>query len=510
VNKGRHLSDGLLAALVAAVLAARLVMVVSSRPAYAALAMSGVVVVAMLGVGFRRRRTADSSRRRKAGLPASGFATRRQLGALLVRRPTGDRIVLGKLGGSQIAAERLQSVLVVGPSQSGKTRSLALPAIVEWDGPVLATSVKSDLVSETLSRRAALGEVAVFDPTGCSRGVPAAGWSPLTGATSWSSARRTADSLCSLGRRDGGMEDAGFWYSCAERLIAPLLLAACLRGGSMAMVVRWLEEEDMAEPMLTLESLGQEEAARTAHSTDCMEERQRSSVFSTARSVLDAYADPAVAASEQLTPLLSGAWLLGGNTRSLYCCAPAREQQRLSPVFVALVREVLDAAFEAASLGETPLEPPLLVVLDEAANVAPLPDLDTILATAAGHGVQLLTVWQDLAQVEARYGPRWATVVNNHRAKVICPGVADPRTLEIVSTLAGEAETLQRSRSKAFDGSVTETETASLLPAAPAGWIRRLPEQHLLIVYGRLPPAVVLMRPFERSRAAPTGRRPRP
>jgi hypothetical protein len=76
------------------------------------------------------------------------------------------------------------------------------------------------------------------------------------------------------------------------------------------------------------------------------------------------------------------------------------------------------------------LEPPLLVVLDEAAHIAPLPELDGLAATCASHGIQLVTVWQDLAQVRARYGSRAPTVLNNHRAKVFLPGIADPDTLD--------------------------------------------------------------------------------
>jgi type IV secretory pathway TraG/TraD family ATPase VirD4 len=41
----------------------------------------------------------------------------------------------------------------------------------------------------------------------------------------------------------------------------------------------------------------------------------------------------------------------------------------------------------------------LLVVLDEAAHIAPLPELDGLAATCASHGIQLVTVWQDLAHV---------------------------------------------------------------------------------------------------------------
>ena len=58
------------------------------------------------------------------------------------------------------------------------------------------------------------------------------------------------------------------------------------------------------------------------------------------------------------------------------------------------------------------------------ANIAPLPNLDGLASTAAGQGVQLVTVVQDLAQMRARWGDRAATIVNNHRAKIVGPGIS--------------------------------------------------------------------------------------
>ena len=52
--------------------------------------------------------------------------------------------------------ERRHSLLVVGPTQSGKTSGLAIPALLEWQGPVLATSVKGDLLGHTEAARKAL------------------------------------------------------------------------------------------------------------------------------------------------------------------------------------------------------------------------------------------------------------------------------------------------------------------------------------------------------------------
>lgn len=479
-------------------------MATAAAPAGAVVVLVALVI-ACAGLVSRRRAvqgSAGSTSSGRTGAAPEGWATRRELGPLLCRSSPGDRLVIGSLGRGRglVAAEQRQSVLVTGPSQSGKTTALAVPAILDWRGPVLATSVKTDLVHATMETRARVGEVAVFDPSGVT-GLASCAWSPLGDATSWGGARRVAHSLCSLGQAPGGLEDATFWYTSAERLLAPLLRAAALTSGSMGEVLRWLDEETVNEPLLALDLAGERDAARVAKSCFSLEERQRSSVYSTARGVLDAYADPDVLASERGRgsgwgdERLSPTWLLeAGSTRTLYCCAPAREQDRLAPVFVALVRSILDAAFDVAARQGTPLDPPLLVVLDEAANIAPLDDLDQVLSTAAGHGISLLTVWQDLAQVEARYGERWATIVNNHRAKAICPGTADPRTLELVSSLIGEVEVAQRSTSRSREGSWSETESTWRVPVAPAGWIRRMPARHVLLVYGGLPPALLKMR----------------
>jgi type IV secretory pathway TraG/TraD family ATPase VirD4 len=91
--------------------------------------------------------------------------------------------------------------------------------------------------------------------------------------------------------------------------------------------------------------------------------------------------------------------LLDGSASTLYLCAPAHEQRRLQPIFAALLAELLNAAAERASLAGKPLDPPLLVVLDECANIAPLSSLDALASSGAGQGIQLVTVFQDVAQI---------------------------------------------------------------------------------------------------------------
>jgi type IV secretory pathway TraG/TraD family ATPase VirD4 len=145
-------------------------------------------------------------------------------------------------------------------------------------------------------------------------------------------------------------------------------------------------------------------------------------------------------------------------------------------------------------------DPPLLVVLDEAANVASLAELDVLASTAAGHGVQLVTVWQDLAQLNPRYGPKGPSVVNNHRAKVFLSGIADPGTLEHASQLAGEEDRRVRSMTVDHYGSASTTDAQSPRRLVPPDALRRLELGTALLLYAHLPPVRVTLRNCRKTR----------
>jgi type IV secretion system protein VirD4 len=197
----------------------------------------------------------------------------------------------------------------------------------------------------------------------------------------------------------------------------------------------------------------------------------------------------------------------GDNT--LYLCAPAHDQRRLTPLFVSVVRQIIEHVYDRVTLTHRPLDPPLLVVLDEAANIAPLADLDALAATAAGHGVQLVTVWHDLAQISARYGPRATTVVNNHRAKLFLSGISDPTTLDYASHLIGDEELLLPATTQGGRGGPSTTRSPTTRRLAPPDALRRIAPGEGVLLYGDLPPARVGLRPWFsdpvlRSRGGPS------
>lgn len=442
------------------------------------------------------------------------WARGNDLRALRVRadEAPGARLLLGVLTSGAdalrlrraagIAAEPGQSLVVVGPTQSGKTTSLAVPAILTWPGPVLAASVKTDLLRDTQAARARRGRVWRIDPTGCTGGTGGTGdeWSPLAGCADWRRARATTTDLCQAARADGTTADGEFWYATAAKLLAPLFHAAALDRRSTADVVRWVDTQEVGEVADVLERAGAPEALDAARATWCRDDRTRSSVYTTAETVLAPFAHSASAPSAP-TPMTPARFepadlLSGDGANTLYLCAPAHDQRRLRGYFTALTQQVLTHAFECSTRSAAPLDPPLLVVLDEAAHIAPLAELDALAATCASHGIQLVTIWQDLAQVRGRYGARAPTVLNNHRAKLFLPGIADPDTLEYASRLVGDEEVTLPSVTRDPSGRRSTTSTTAPRRLLPPEELRCLPRGHAVLVYGTLPPARLRLRPW--------------
>ena len=417
---------------------------------------------------------------------------------LVVPRPIPGRLTLGEGPGRRLlAAEAGHSLLVLGPTQSGKTSGLAIPAILEWPGPVVATSVKGDLLRDTVAARRRRGDVWVYDPSASVTGVERATWTPLAACETWRGALRTAAWMAEAAR-DRQLGETDFWSANAAKLLAPMLFAARAADFTITDVVRWVDVQDTDEVALLLKLAGNDEALDAATASWRRDERTRSSVYTTAETVLAAYADPLVGESA-VSCDIDVSRLLDGGGHTLYVSAPLHEQARLRPLFTTLVQTVLAAAYEkAAAYGR--LDPPLLLVLDEAANVAPLRDLAQIASTAAGLGIQLVTVWQDRAQIVHRYGDAADTVVNNHRAKLLLSGITDARTTTELAQLIGETHVARRSTTVDADGRTSATHATQNQPLTSAAGLRQLRPFEGVLIYGHLPPARVRLRPWFRSK----------
>jgi type IV secretion system protein VirD4 len=463
--------------------------------AFYATAATLTLPLAALGFGAIRHRS-----RRTSGAPVARWARPRDLRPLRIREAVPGRLSLGVVDGRLVAAEPRQSVIVVGPVQTGKTSGFAVPAILEWKGPVVATSVKTDLMRETLAAREQAGRVWMYDPTG-STGMPTCGWTPLSSCSTWTGAQRVAAWLVAAAHRgNAGVENAEFWYAAAAKLLAPVLFAAATSDATMADVVRWIDAQEQEEIFAALDETGEDAAVTAFQASSQRDERTRSGVYTTAETVLAAYADPGVLASA-LTSELRAERVLDGGSNTAYLCAPAHEQRRLQPLFATLVQEIVTSAYERSARTGAPVDPALLVVLDECANIAPLRELATLASTGAGQGIQLVSVFQDMSQINAVYGrDRAPTIVSNHRAKVFLSGIADAQTLDYVARLLGDEEIGQTSSTTGAEGRRSTTHSVAYRNIAPANVLREMKPGHGLLVYGHLAPARISLRPWFKDR----------
>jgi type IV secretion system protein VirD4 len=463
-----------------------------------ALGLAAVLALALGSVHLLEARLRGGGRGGKGRVRAARWASKRDLRELRLTRPERGRLVLGRQGRHLLATSAQASVLVVGPSRiSNKTSGFTIPAVLEWDGPVLATSVKNDLLMATIARRRAMGKAMVFDPTGAS-GMGTVKATPLTGCGSWRGAMRVAHLLSASARSgSGGLEDSHFWHAAAEKLLSPILFAAACSEGDMADVIRWLNEGPEAEPEVRQHLLeaGNEEALGAWRANWNREERQRSSIYTTAETILRAFSDPRVLEASSRADYTPAA-LLDGGANTLYLCGTAHEQERLGSLFAAMLSELVGVVYELAAHTGKPLDPPLLLALDEAANTAAMPELDVVASTGGGVGIQLLTVFQDLAQVEARWGKRAKTIMNNHQAGVYCSGISDPETLRYISGVVGEGEFRQRSETAAERGRGSSTEAPTIRALTPANVVREGRPGTALLIDGHRPPTRIELRPW--------------
>ena len=440
-----------------------------------------VAVVACLLVALGARWWGGSrvgtSKRRPLGVDARpAFAARHDLAPLLLRTALPGRFVVGRYGRWLVATEDATApgprrtkprrgdrgaVALVGPSRSGKTTA-AISGILEWDGPAVLASVKADLLSATHGWRSQLGHVQVYDPTGSTgASLPATGrWSPLHLADTVLGAQRAARSLCDAAPRGGVEGGLDFWLAQAEILLSSLLFVARHTRRDMGTVCEWVLGQDRpgelgpGEVRSALDALlGSDDPDVAAGAVDVtqglvavweMEERTRSSIYATAQTVVWPWSDPGVAASSR-GDSIDLEWLVAG-ANTVYLCAPIEDQKRLAPAFGGLLNDLITQTYRHVAATGRPLDPPLLVVIDEAGNT-PLRALPEYASTLAGLGVLLVTIWQSLAQIEAAYGRQADTILTNHLTKVFYAGLSDPASIRYVAAVLGDAEVETRSRS---------------------------------------------------------------
>lgn len=448
------------------------------------LAALAVTLPAAGAVAVWRRQTAQSTGTAPlTGKPARQRADRLR-GGLDRRPPAGDLgVMLGRDGRRRVYASWEDTIVAVMPPRAGKTVALAAPAVMDAPGPVIATSNKRDLFDATADTRRQHGPVWRFDPQQIVDSDQWIWWDPLAVITSRGAATRMASHFAAS--TSGGSDD-GFWTKAAEDLVAALLLAAAYGGRDLGAVSQWLADPTTPEPGRLLDASGWAGEAEALRGYQTAADRTRDSVFQTARTMTRALKDPDIMRwvtppEGEAMPALSPGDVVdqAGTVYLLSRDGP----DSAAPLVAALADQLLQHAISAAT-GEVSgrLDPPLVAVLDEAANIVPLSDLPNLYSHLGSRGivpVGILQSWPQGERVWGREGMRalWGAST----VKLVGAGLDDAQLLGDVSRLAGEQPVEQVGWQRGAQHHSTSGST-TWRPALPVDEIRALPDGHALLL----------------------------
>ena len=178
-------------------------------------------------------------------------------------------------------------------------------------------------------------------------------------------------------------------------------------------------------------------------------------------------------------------------------------------IVAALIEDLFGTAMRIAnrSPGHR-LDPPLLLALDEVANIAYLPSLPTMVSAGGGRGVTTVNVLQSRAQARDRWGADAERAIwGASTIKVVLGGVSDAN-LQDLSTLVGTRDERTNSLSYARMGHARHPDRGEKCrscvrnrsPPCPRG-----PAAYAMVHPGQQPALIDLVPYLDRPYARTTG-----
>jgi type IV secretion system protein VirD4 len=413
---------------------------------------------------------------------------------------------LGRSGGVECWASVEDSMVALGPPRSGKGLHTVIPAILDAPGAVITTSTRPDNLAATMNARKRVGPVAIYDPQGLADGVPAATrWSPIRGCEVPQVAMARARALCA--DPGGGVENATFWTQQCYTAVRCLLHAAALGGLQAADLFRWSLSPIAAEDAADILRAHRNAAPAWATALEAIltaDPRQRDSTWAMVSNTFAALADPRVldAISPRPDEHFDPVRFLR-ERRTLYLLGTATGASATANLVAAFIEDIVESArhLAAASPGAR-LDPPLAVILDEAANY-PLPSLPSLMSEGGGTGITTIVVLQSLAQARAQWGQQEAAAIWDAAiVKLVLGGSGNADDLRDLSALIGTRDDRRVTASWGHDGRKSWSVSTQEVPVLDAGQLRTLPFGQAILLLRSAPPIMLKLQPWTKRKDA--------
>ncbi|MFB7936083.1 TraM recognition domain-containing protein [Streptomyces sp. NPDC056049] len=413
--------------------------------------------------------------------------------------PRDAGILVGNLAGTRhevrMGFEDV-AVAIMAP-RSGKTTSLAIPSILAAPGPVLLTSNKAagDAFTATFDARAAVGRVWSMDPQQIAHAAREMWWNPLADAKTLDGANRLAGHF--LAASVDASQQGDFWSKAGSNILSQLFLAAALDERPITDVMQWLAFPADRRPLDILRDHKFTAVASQLKGTVEGPPETRDGIYETARQYASALLNSEIAAwvtPQKDVPEFRPTNFVTSND-SLFLLSKDGGGGA-SALIAACADSVMRAATAQAERAGGRLDPPMLAILDEAANVCKISDLPDLYSHLGSRGIIPITILQSYRQGQKVWGDAgmdamWSAAT----VKIIGSGIDDPDFADKLSRMVGDhdVETVSTSHSESGKSTSVSMRQERILPADA---IRALPKGSALCLATGMRVAMLDLRPW--------------
>lgn len=409
------------------------------------------------------------------------------------------------------------------PTRSGKGVGMVIPTLLTWRHSVMVNDPKGEAFALTAGFRQSAGNLIIkFEPA-CTDGTGAC-WNPLAEIRTFTlhdvaDAQMIMSMACDP--KGKGLDDyfdkAGYEFLTALALHIRYTskdgdqgsLAGC---ASFLGDPNWDSDRQMYQEMINTQhdpegvmgwtdSLGKPTKTHPmiANSAKTMlnkEDKDRSGVLSTAKSLLSLYLDPIVANNTNRSDFLVRDLMTHERPVSLYFVVKPNDMERMTPLtrlFYAIFIRRNAAEMEFSGGGTVAnYSHQMLMIIDEATSLQKLPILQEALGYVAGYGIRMFFLVQDIVQIEELYGDKQSFDSGAETRVAYAPNKIE--TAEKLARMSGKTTVVEEMANKSQSmfgikgGNVSVNNTKTARDLMTADEILALDDQDMVLFVKGKPP----------------------
>lgn len=419
--------------------------------------------------------------------------------------PPGERVGVLLNGGTRWVYQgwRDLGVYVFGTGR-GKTSGLVIRHMIEAPGAAIMTSNKVDGVRETLAGRAGRGQSFIFDPNRIYRrnALPDFVFNPLDSIESAADARELAAIFEASTKKASDRGGDSQFDTAGRDMLAYFFLAARLDDEPLSQVFSWIARAQGGEVRDILERHGKTGPAATIAGILEWPERTKGSAYATAQRMASALADDELLAwtSTEGVRRFDPAEFINGNDTLVLLSKDGEGSG--GAILTALVRAICKTAQRAAEDNGGRLDVPLVMELDECANIVRWPELPSVYSYYGSMGIILNAYFQSRAQgIDAFGRDGWGTLWDAAANRVFGGGVLDDEFLKTIAALIGEHDEITYGSSTSRDGQMSTSTNTRKVSTMDVAALAALPEWRAIVFNSKSRPVMVRTVPWFKDKA---------